>query len=56
MAGLQTTWREALRKEMQSADLHGAVRAHEGRHEKLEFAVLEDIVEEGNSLKEGLTR
>jgi len=37
IAGLQATLREALGKEVQSVDLHGAVRAHEGRHEKPEF-------------------
>lgn len=40
--------REALRKEIQRVDLQGAVRAHGGRHEKLEVAVLKGITEESN--------
>lgn len=56
LQGYETTLRETIRKEIQTVDLHGSVRAHEDRHVKLKFIVFRDTMEVANSLKEGLER
>lgn len=35
---------------MQSVVPHGAMSTHKDRHEKLEFVMLKDAVEEGNTV------